>query len=30
VIGAKPCGHQVEPVVAEQVAHHGATMTVID
>jgi len=30
IVWRKSCGHQVEPDLAEQVAHHGSTMTVID
>lgn len=30
IVWCKSCGHQVEPDVAEQVAQHGSTMTVID
>jgi hypothetical protein len=30
VVWCKSCGHQAEPDVAIQVAHHGATMPVPD
>ncbi len=30
IVWCKACGHRAEPDVAEQVAHHGAGMTVID
>jgi hypothetical protein len=30
IVWCKSCGHQVEPDVAEQVAHHGSTMAVVD
>ncbi len=30
IVWCKACSHRAEPDVAEQVAHHGAGMTVID
>ncbi len=30
IVWCKACGHRAEPDVAEQVAHHGSGMTVID
>jgi len=30
IVCCKACGHRAEPDVAEQVAHHGSGMTVID
>src|SRR6266536_1783919 len=30
IVWCKACGHRAEPGVAEQVAHHGSGMTVID
>src|SRR6266481_4131197 len=30
IVWCKACGHRAEPDVPEQVAHHGAGMTVID
>jgi hypothetical protein len=30
IVWCKACGHQAEPDVAEQVAHHGPVMTVVD
>jgi hypothetical protein len=30
IVWCKACGHRAEPNVAEQVAHHGSDMTVID
>jgi hypothetical protein len=30
IVWCKACGHQAEPDVAEQVAQHGAGMTVLD
>jgi hypothetical protein len=30
IVWCKSCGHRAEPAVAELIAHHGATMTVID
>jgi len=30
IVWCKSCGHRAEPDVAEQVAHHGSGMTVID
>jgi hypothetical protein len=30
IVWCKACGRRAEPDVAEQVAHHGSTMTVID
>jgi hypothetical protein len=30
IVWCKACGHRAEPDVAEQVAHHGEGMTVID
>lgn len=30
IVWCKACAHQVEPDIAELVAHHGTTMTVID
>jgi hypothetical protein len=30
IVWCKACGHRAEPEVAEQVAHHGASMTVLD
>jgi len=30
IVWCKSCAHRVEPDVDELVAHHGATMTVID
>jgi len=30
IVWCRACGHRAEPNVAEQVAHHGSGMTVID
>ncbi len=30
IVWCKACGHRADPDVAEQVAHHGTGMTVID
>jgi hypothetical protein len=30
IVSCKTCGHRAEPDVADQVAHHGEAMTVID
>jgi hypothetical protein len=29
-VWCKTCGHRAEPNIADQVAHHGEAMTVID